>query len=102
MGRWTKVPVPCTVHRRVHIRFHFTNCHRVDADVEFLRADIVDETIHQLQHHSVVQMFQHCLDMGPSGEILHTHSSFAYVDKTRQQFHPSYRPYAPGATFMHP
>ena len=70
--------------------------------MEFLRPDIVDETIHALQHHSIVQMFQHCLDMGPDGEVLHTHSSFGFVNKTRQAFHPGHQPYEPGAGFMHP
>ena len=74
----------------------------MDADVEFLRADVVDETIHALQHYSVVQMFQHCLDQGPEGEILHTHSSFGYVNKTQQRFHPCFKPYSPGPGFMHP
>lgn len=50
----------------------------VDADIRFLRKDIVEETIHQLQHYGIVQMFQHCLDLGPTGEVMETHTSFGY------------------------
>jgi hypothetical protein len=46
----------------------------IDADVQFARNDIVDETIHQLQHFSVVQMFSHSTDLGPQHQPL---SSFA-------------------------
>jgi hypothetical protein len=37
----------------------------VDADVTFARPDWAYETIQQLQHFQVVQMFSHCLDLGP-------------------------------------
>lgn len=42
----------------------------IDADVQFARPDIVAETIHQLQHFSVVQMFAHATDLGPRHEPL--------------------------------
>lgn len=35
----------------------------VDADVHFARPDWVAETIHQLQHFSVVQMYSHAMDL---------------------------------------
>ncbi len=37
----------------------------VDADVTFARPDWAYETIQQLQHYEVVQMFSHCQDLGP-------------------------------------
>jgi hypothetical protein len=37
----------------------------VDADVTFLRPDWVQETIQQLQHHAVVQMFEYAVDPEP-------------------------------------
>lgn len=37
----------------------------VDADVHFARPDIVSETIHQLQHYHVVQMFSDAIDLYP-------------------------------------
>ena len=40
----------------------------VDADVTFARPDWAYETIQQLQHYQVVQMFSHCLDLGPKYE----------------------------------
>jgi hypothetical protein len=48
----------------------------IDADVQFARPDIVAETIHQLQHYSVVQMFAHATDLGPRHEPLHSFEGF--------------------------
>ena len=42
----------------------------VDADVSFARPDWVQETLQQLQHHPIVQMFSRTLDLGPGSEIL--------------------------------
>lgn len=54
----------------------------VDADIAFQRPDWVEETIHQLQNYRVVQMFQSCVDLGPTGEALQTHIGFAYSHVT--------------------
>lgn len=40
----------------------------VDADVTFARPDWAYETIQQLQHYDIVQMFSHCQDLGPQCE----------------------------------
>ena len=40
----------------------------IDADVTFARPDWAYETLQQLQHYAVVQMFSHCLDLGPKYE----------------------------------
>jgi hypothetical protein len=48
----------------------------IDADVQFARADIVEETIHQLQHFSVVQMFSQATDLGPRYETLGSFNGF--------------------------
>lgn len=37
----------------------------VDADVHLVRPDWVYETLHQLQHHPIVQLFSHAIDLGP-------------------------------------
>ena len=37
----------------------------IDADVDFARPDWAEETVHQLQHHQVVQPWSRCLDLGP-------------------------------------
>jgi len=37
----------------------------IDADVEFTRPDWCQETLHQLQHYAVVQLFSHAVDLGP-------------------------------------
>jgi hypothetical protein len=48
----------------------------IDADVQFSRPDIVAETIQQLQHYSVVQMFSHATDLGPQHQPLATFDGF--------------------------
>lgn len=48
----------------------------IDADIQFARPDIVAETIHQLQHFSVVQMFAHATDLGPRHEPLRSFDGF--------------------------
>jgi hypothetical protein len=48
----------------------------IDADVEFTRKDWIKETVHQLQHYHVVQMWENAIDLGPNGEALSTHYSF--------------------------
>lgn len=52
----------------------------VDADVEFQRTDIVEATIHALQHYPVVQMFGQAIDLGPTGDMIPggVHYGFAH------------------------
>lgn len=40
----------------------------VDADIHFARPDWAQETLHQLQHYEIVQMFSHAQDLGPNSE----------------------------------
>src|SRR5271168_4504174 len=42
----------------------------VDADITFVNANIVEDTISQLQRHKVVQMWSTALDLDPNGEPL--------------------------------
>lgn len=55
----------------------------IDADVLFHRRDWVTETIQQLQHYQVVQLFGHAIDLDPKGHPMQEHQSFlkAYIDK---------------------
>lgn len=50
----------------------------IDADIEFQRPDWVNETLRQLQHYDIVQLFSHAVDLGPSGEMVDTHIGFCY------------------------
>jgi hypothetical protein len=49
----------------------------VDADVTFLRPDIVEATVHALQHYDIVQMWSRGLDLAPSGHAFAQYQSFA-------------------------
>jgi hypothetical protein len=64
----------------------------IDADIEFIRHDWAEETVHQLQHHKVIQMFQTAVDLGPKGEVYKVYDSFMYSYITGQP-----KPYSKGA-----
>ena len=55
----------------------------IDADVSFVRPDIVSETLHQLQHFDVVQMFSTACDMTPTHEPMQLYRGLvhSYVDE---------------------
>lgn len=40
----------------------------IDADVSFARPDWVQETLHQLQHYHILQLWSHAQDLGPNNE----------------------------------
>lgn len=56
----------------------------IDADIEFQRKDWAVETMQQLQHYQVVQMFQNSIDLGPNGELLNKANGFMYSYLTGQ------------------
>ena len=49
----------------------------MDADIFNLNPNWIDDTIQQLQHHPIVQMFNDLIMLGPSGQTLYTRISFA-------------------------
>lgn len=50
----------------------------IDADVVFARPDWVDETVHQLQHYQVIQMFSHAQDLSHEYHPLTSFTGFMY------------------------
>ena len=50
----------------------------IDGDIDFVHPRWQEETVHALQHHPVVQMFEDAADLGPRCEVLSTAKSFAY------------------------
>ena len=77
----------------------------IDGDIDFIRPDWIQETVHELQHHPVVQMFEDAVDTGPTYEVLTLFKSFAYCYKNNL---PQKRKkddigacYSPG-TYWHP
>jgi len=73
----------------------------IDGDVMFSNPDWVQETIHQLQHYSVVQMFKTAVDLDPNGHPYKTFQGFpsSLLDEPlpdncgydkRGYFHPGY------------
>ena len=58
----------------------------MDGDIEFINREWETEVIQQLQHFSVVQPFQHAIDLGPDLEVMKQHQSFGstYVNGSYQ------------------
>jgi hypothetical protein len=54
----------------------------IDADIQFVRPDWAQETIQQLQHYQVVQMFSHASDVGPNFEPLN--NSLSWTESIKQ------------------
>lgn len=80
----------------------------VDADVTFVRPDWAYETLQQLQHYDVVQMFSHSQDVGPKFEPIggqHIGFVYSYCNGLPQQGEeappPSYYGYSSNG-FGHP
>lgn len=48
----------------------------IDADIDFVRPDWASETVEQLQHYPVVQLFDSAVDLGPDMQTLQVHTSF--------------------------
>lgn len=69
----------------------------MDADIIMARPDWVEETIHQLQHYQVVQMFSEAIDLSPNFNPMGRHEGFmaAYL-RGQLMKHNSYLHYHPG------
>lgn len=64
----------------------------VDGDIHFVRPDWALETVHELQHTPIVQMFTDALDMGPDHEVLTLFKGFAYCYKNGLPRKPTNEP----------
>jgi len=87
----------------------------IDGDIDFIRPDWALETVHELQHHPVVQLFEDAIDTGPQHEVLTVFKGFAYCyknnlprkvgDEKRVKNSPSfayYGDYTSPGTYWHP
>ena len=70
-----------------------------DADISFRNPDWAQETMHQLQHHEIVQPWQHVVDLGFEGDIMGSFDSFCSLSRRgiQMQVNPS-DPYKYGHT----
>lgn len=50
----------------------------IDPDVDFARPDWVNETLNQLQHYDIVQMFSQTHDLGPDFTVIKNHTGFMF------------------------
>jgi hypothetical protein len=61
-------------------------CAWIDADVTFVNPDWAHETIQQLQHYQIVQLFTHAIDIGPNMQPIETFEGFAYSHQLGRDF----------------
>lgn len=61
----------------------------IDADVIFRRSDWAAATVHALQHYDVVQPWSDAYDLGPRGEHMALHRSFAHQHFQRHPLVPT-------------
>lgn len=73
-----------------------------DSDIEFIRPDWAEETVHALQDHMIVQPFSHCSDLGPEYETIMKHTGFAYQYCNGKTVRPKDYLYGSGIEFPHP
>lgn len=77
----------------------------VDADVLFARPDWAQETLHQLQHYKVVQMFSHAQDLGPDCQPVREVAPgfmYAYNNHAPGEMADLIRMFARGGTHTYP
>lgn len=68
----------------------------IDADVAFTNPNWVRETLHQLQHYMVIQMFSECIDLGPRYEVVQMHKGFAWSHHEKKLKGKAYNFWHPG------
>jgi hypothetical protein len=54
----------------------------IDCDVEFRDPNWAGEAMQQAQHHPLLQPWQSCADLGPTGQITTNFSSFGFLQQT--------------------
>ncbi len=69
----------------------------VDGDIHFRHKHWASETVDALQQYPVIQPWADCYDLGPNGEHLEHHKSFAC-----QRWHRKIKGIGPGYEFAHP
>lgn len=57
----------------------------IDADVSFARPDWVQETIHMLQHHPVIQPWSEAYDLSPKYESFNKYRSFGWCNQNKDR-----------------
>jgi len=55
----------------------------IDGDIEFINRTWMEDTVYELQHHPVVQLFTDIVDLGPKNEVLSVDKGFGYCYRHR-------------------
>jgi hypothetical protein len=54
----------------------------IDADIQFLNNNWITDTINKLKQSNILQLFQHAINLGPTGETFKLDDGFIYSYKT--------------------
>src|SRR4029077_7413761 len=73
---WIKEAAQNELMERLPIDAQYIAC--LDGDIGFVRDDWANETVQQLQHYDVVQMWSEAIDLGPNHTTIGRHHSFVY------------------------
>lgn len=73
----------------------------IDGDITFSRSDWDNETIHQLQHYKIVQMWSQSVDLTPKYDILRSFRSYVYCSNNNIPRKWS-KSYSEGGEYYHP
>ena len=68
----------------------------IDADICFANPHWVTETLQQLQHYDIVQMFSQAYDLGPNNEPFQKHNGFVYSYMHQLMGNKDYSNWHPG------
>jgi len=61
----------------------------IDADIQFINTNWIQETIDRLEESHIVQLFQHAINLGPNGETFRIDEGFIYCYKESGQDYDS-------------
>jgi hypothetical protein len=67
----------------------------IDGDIDFTSPTWIQDTVHELQHHAVVQMFQSASTLGPKHELLAISNSFMYNYKMQKTLPGTFKDLVP-------
>jgi hypothetical protein len=69
----------------------------IDGDIQFMNLNFAAETIHQLQHYKIVQLFQSVCNLGAKGEVISMYKGFCWQYVQGKQYNRN-----SGYEFWHP
>lgn len=107
-GNWTEIwqkeaLINRGIQHLMRVRPDWEKVAWIDGDIQFINPNFVNDTVQALEHYHAVQMWVNAIDLGPKGEQVENHTSFAYCyatgkpyrygaygDKSAPMWHPGF------------